>query len=380
MAENPYNPTKAPEARAASGGYTKRKYRAIVPGDLKQGAGDVAVTLVSVLVPIYNVEKYLRQCADSVLAQTHANIEVILVDDGSTDSSGSIADEHARADGRVQVIHKPNSGYGDSLNRALAESHGEWIAIVEPDDWVEPTMIETLLATAREFETTERRIDLVKADYVRVVNEREGASHEEPSAYAGVMAPTHQPFSIDEFPVPLRLHPSIWTALYRKPFLDELGIRFKPIPGAGWADNPFFLETMVAARAIAWSPEPVYHYREFEDGTLSHLRDWHIIADRWREMNDVLDKYDVRVPSILEAHACRGCAYLQMLQKDFEQTGELVLAAREMAETIEFDLVRRSSSIPMDYKLAYARCLPAGKGLELLSGWVSMQFRSRMGL
>lgn len=338
------------------------------------------MTLVSVLVPIYNVEKYLRQCVDSVLAQTHEAIEVILVDDGSTDGSGGIADEYSRRDDRVRVMHKPNSGYGDSLNRALSESHGEWVSIVEPDDWVEPTMIERLLATAREFETTGKRIDLVKGDYMRVVNEREGASHEEPSAYAGAMAPTHQPFSIDEFPAPLRLHPSIWTALYRMAFLDEFGIRFKPIPGAGWADNPFFLETMVAARAIAWNPEPVYHYREFEDGTLSHLRDWRIIVDRWREMNDVLDKYDAHMPSILEAHACRGCAYLQMLHDDFEQTGELVSAAWEMASMLDFDLIRHSSSIPIGYKRAYSCYLPYSRGLGLLSGWVAMQFHSRLGL
>lgn len=340
--------------------------------------GGFWVTVVSVLVPIFNVEKYLRQCVDSILSQTREDIEIVLIDDGSTDSSGFIADEYATRDERVQVIHKPNSGYGDSMNRGLLESHGEWIAIVEPDDWVEPTMVASLLNKAEEYESAERPIDIVKGDYLRVINEPGKDPREELSAYATMMHPSSQPFTIDECPTPLRLHPSIWTALYRRAFLDELGIRFLPIPGAGWADNPFFLEVMIAARSIVYVGEPVYHYREFEDGTISHLKDWRVIPARWAEMEAVLRKYDVHVPAILEAHDCRGCAYLQMLHEDFEQTDELVEAARAMARNIDLDLVSRSAEIPKEYKLAYSGYLPASGRMRLLTGWLAMQMRERI--
>lgn len=336
------------------------------------------MALVSVLVPIYNVDEYVRQCVESILAQTQGELEVMLIDDGSTDASGSIADEYALHDERVRVIHKPNSGYGDSMNRGLSESHGEWIAIVEPDDWVEPTMIELLLDAVEAQRSSNRPIDIVKADYLRVIGGSSGEEHDEPSAYATLMRSPLRPFSIDECPTPLRLHPSIWTALYRKAFLDEFGIRFLPIPGAGWADNPFFLETMIAARSIVYVDEPVYHYREFEDGTLSHLKNWRIICDRWAEMQDVLAKYDVHMPTILEAHACRGCAYLQMLHDDFEQTDELVRAARAMAQTLDLGVVSGSENIPKEYKAALGAYLTARERAVLFLGWIGMQMRSRM--
>ena len=382
-------PTKAPEAvlrarrRRPVSSPTRKLYyahRLLVSGCYYfEIVGDAGMTLVSILVPIYNVDKYLRQCVSSILAQTYERIEVFLIDDGSTDESGRIADEFGALDERVHVLHKPNSGYGDSLNAGLAQSKGEWIAIVEPDDWVEATMVEVLLAAAEQHETVERRVDIVKGDYVRVVNELGRGSRELPSAHASIQRPESQPFSIDEWPLILCLHPSIWTALYRREFLDEFGILFRPIPGAGWADNPFFLETMIAARSIVYVDAPVYRYREFEDGTISHLRDWHTIIDRWYEMAEILTKYDMQIPAVLEAHACRGCAYLQMLRKDFEQTEELVGAAEGMAHTIDLDIVRSSSIIPKEYKLAYGSYLSIADRATLLFGWCAMQVNGRLG-
>ena len=336
------------------------------------------VPKVSVLVPIYNVEPFLRQCIESLLGQSCADIEIILLDDGSTDGGAAIVDEYGRHDARIQIVHKTNSGYGDSLNQGLSLAKGEWISIVEPDDWAEPTMMERLLAEAEAAEVSGRRIDIVKGSYRRVIADASGLTRCEESVLSEVVNPPHQPFSLDECPDFLYLHPSIWSALYRREFLDEFDIRFEPIPGAGWADNPFFIETMVAARSIVFLREPVYNYREFEDGTISHLKDWRVIIDRWADMLDVLERYDVHIPAVLEAHYCRGCAYLQMIRWDFEQTDELVQAARAMAATIDLDQVRRSSLIPKEYKSAYAHYLSMGDGAKLLGGWIAMQVRGRM--
>lgn len=97
---------------------------------------------VSIVIPIYNVERYLRQCLDSVVNQTLKDIEIICVDDGSTDSSPDIIKEYVDKDPRVKVITKPNSGYGNSMNRGFDMAEGEYIGIVESDDYADPDMFE----------------------------------------------------------------------------------------------------------------------------------------------------------------------------------------------------------------------------------------------
>lgn len=101
--------------------------------------------MISVIIPVYNVDRYLGECLDSVLAQTVKELEVILVDDGSTDRSGEICDMYAERDARVKVIHQPNSGRSAARNAALAAASGEYVGFVDSDDWIEPRMYETLL-------------------------------------------------------------------------------------------------------------------------------------------------------------------------------------------------------------------------------------------
>ena len=92
--------------------------------------------LISVIVPVYGVEAYLNQCIDSILAQTHKNLEIILVDDGSPDRCPTICDEYARKDSRVRVIHKKNGGLSDARNAGLEIATGEYIGFVDSDDWI----------------------------------------------------------------------------------------------------------------------------------------------------------------------------------------------------------------------------------------------------
>ena len=90
--------------------------------------------LISIIVPVYKVEKYLRRCIDSILAQTYQNIEVLLIDDGSPDNSGEICDEYAERDSRVRVFHKPNGGVSSARNLGLKEAKGQYIGFVDADD------------------------------------------------------------------------------------------------------------------------------------------------------------------------------------------------------------------------------------------------------
>lgn len=101
--------------------------------------------LVSVIVPIYNVDKYLKKCVESVLAQTYAELEIILVDDGSTDGSSKICDEYIEKDSRILVIHKPNGGLSDARNAGLDKAHGEYLVFIDSDDYIHPDMIKILL-------------------------------------------------------------------------------------------------------------------------------------------------------------------------------------------------------------------------------------------
>ena len=102
--------------------------------------------IISVIVPVYNVEKYLRRCLNSILSQTVTSIEVILVDDGSTDSSGSICDEYASKDNRITVIHQRNYGVSVARNTGLSIAHGEYIGFCDPDDFIAPEMYEVMLS------------------------------------------------------------------------------------------------------------------------------------------------------------------------------------------------------------------------------------------
>lgn len=100
--------------------------------------------LISVIVPVYNCEKYLKECIDSIVGQTYRNLEIILVDDGSVDSSGIICDEYAQRDNRIKVIHKKNGGQQDARSAGIAISSGSFIGFVDSDDWIDPDMYEYL--------------------------------------------------------------------------------------------------------------------------------------------------------------------------------------------------------------------------------------------
>lgn len=127
-------------------------------------------TIVSVIIPVYNVEKYLRECIDSVLAQTYTDFELLLIDDGSTDSSGAICDKYAEQDSRVKVFHKPNGGVSSARNLGLDNAKGEYLIFLDADDyWCELTAMEQMYNVA-----VKNSIDIVRGEYVAVdINGRE---------------------------------------------------------------------------------------------------------------------------------------------------------------------------------------------------------------
>ena len=105
---------------------------------------NVSDPLISVIVPVYNVDKYLSKCIDSIVAQTYSNLEIILVDDGSKDTSGAICDEYEKKDSRIRVIHKENGGLSDARNCGIAAARGDYIGLIDSDDYIDEDMYSTL--------------------------------------------------------------------------------------------------------------------------------------------------------------------------------------------------------------------------------------------
>lgn len=314
--------------------------------------------LVSVVIPIYNVEATLDECLRSIEAQTHRELEIICVNDGATDGSAAIAREHAARDARYVLVEKPNEGYGASCNRGISLARGTWVAIVEPDDVVEPSWIEGLLSCAALYGGA-AEVDVVKAPYWRVFPGADGGAPVRVACpYQGRVRPAAQPFSIGDGIELMLHHPAIWSALYRRGYLVEKGIRFLEIPGAGWADNPFLVETLCRTGRIAYTDEPGYCYRErdLDEAESFAARSPRVPLERWNDMMDAAERAGVDDQRVLEALALRGVNYALItasaVGEDAPEVRELI--AHSMGRLDE-GLVLKSSLVSPAGKRLFAR-------------------------
>lgn len=212
---------------------------------------------VSIVIPTYNVENYLRECMESVINQTLSDIEIICINDGSTDGSLKILREYADRDERVILIDKKNEGYGVGMNTGMDIATGEYIGIVEPDDFVPLTMYEDLYNIAKENE-----LDFVKADFYRFTrDERTGKlnlvyNRLDPSGenYNQVISPFEKPY-VTKFIM------NTWSGIYRRQFIEEHHIRYNTTPGAAFQDNGFFWQTFMYAKRCMFLDRPYYMNR-----------------------------------------------------------------------------------------------------------------------
>ncbi|MBR0460462.1 glycosyltransferase [Candidatus Saccharibacteria bacterium] len=205
---------------------------------------------VSILVPIYNTEKYLDEALKSLTAQTLTDTEIILINDGSTDGSSKIIQQYATSDKRIKVITKKNTGYGDSMNQGLKTAKGEYVGILEPDDFAEPDMFKTLYSLAHKFNA-----DMAKGNYYFHQHGQDKISQ--------IIKPDEAGKLIDPLKNQHIFHqpPDIWSAIYRRDFLIKHNINFLPTPGAAYQDVGFNFKVLASTHRVVYTTKPVMHYR-----------------------------------------------------------------------------------------------------------------------
>lgn len=214
---------------------------------------------VSVLVPIYNVEKYLEQCLDSIINQTLKEIEIICLNDGSTDKSLEILEKYAVQDNRINIINKENSGYGATLNIGLKQAKGEYISIIESDDFIDLNMLKEMYEKAKIDD-----LDILKADwflYFEADNQTYMAN-KIPLIDEVTNAKKHK----ELFLIP----PSVWSSIFKKAFLDKHNIRFLETPGASFQDTSFSFKTTALATKVKTINKAFYYYRQDNSNSSIH--------------------------------------------------------------------------------------------------------------
>lgn len=219
--------------------------------EIKIGKAKNATPMVSIVVPVYNAEKTLRKCVDSILSQEYEDFELILIDDGSADSSGKICDEYAGVDSRIRVIHKENSGVSASRNLAIEQARGKYLQFVDSDDWISRDATRSFVERAEQY-----GCDMVVSDFYRVVDGRMSQKGDIPER--GV-------FTLEEYAAYMMKSPAdfyygvLWNKLYRRDIVMENGIRMDP--GIKWCEDFMFnLEYLRRARVFYSIHSPLYYY------------------------------------------------------------------------------------------------------------------------
>ena len=211
---------------------------------------------ISIIVPIYNTEQYLHRCIDSVLAQSYKDFELLLIDDGSKDSSGTICDEYAEKDSRVRVFHKENGGLTSARNAGLAIASGEWIMHLDGDDWIEQDMLERLIQKGEDTGA-----DIVMGDFLFAYSDRD-------ILYSLPDWDNNKTASLNRYIT------SVWTCVWggiHKRSLYEV-YQLKSPQGVTYCEDfHLIVRLCYHARKVVNIHQPFYHYRQQEGSVMHNL-------------------------------------------------------------------------------------------------------------
>lgn len=293
---------------------------------------------VTVIVPFYNSEKYICECVESLLNQTLKELEIICIDDGSTDDSSNIVQGYAQRDDRIILISKPNKGYGHSMNLGLDLAKGEYVGILESDDYVVSSMFERLYDVANKND-----LDFVKSDFSRFyrigdieINQVDKICKGNHSWYCRLLNP-----SVD--PNLLNIHMHTWTGIYKSEFIDKYGIRYNETPGASYQDIGFWFQTFCLANRAMFLNETFYHLRRDnpnssirnKEKVYSAAEEYEFILEFLKENPDMYEhfirmyhkkKYNIYMFTLNRIDDRYRLEFLELIQKEFSQAqsdGEL---------------------------------------------------------
>ncbi|MBE6913977.1 MAG: glycosyltransferase family 2 protein, partial [Ruminococcaceae bacterium] len=298
---------------------------------------------VSVIVPVYKVDRYLTQCLNSIVNQTMEELEIIIVDEGDQDRCREIIDYFEAHDPRIVAPHQKNGGYGASCNLGFDMARGEYIAIIESDDWIEPEMFEEMYAYAEALDA-----DMVKTPFWDYFSDgrRFDCWHRR---LAQEQLPAFQTFATKEFPMLLRIHPSLWSCLYKTTYVRETNLRFVQAKGGAYVDQKFRVDSLVATEKIAWLDKPYYNYRvDSADSTANNFK-FSSMLQRWKELHEEYDNpefYRHYLPALLEEEhrACLGRIW------NVKATDKELEAIQYNLQFIPQEAIEQSRTLPEDMR------------------------------
>lgn len=225
----------------------------------------------SVIVPVYKVEEYLEKCVQSILAQTERDFELILVDDGSPDRCGALCDSLAQTDPRIRVIHQENQGLGGARNTGIREARGDWLLLVDSDDWIEPKILEKAMEAGLREEA-----DLVMFAF-RTVDEQ----GRELGVFREDM-PKERGIGLQEHKEALLTAPCAWNKLYRRSFFQGTGLAYPP--RVWYEDLRTTPKLMAKAGRMVFLDEVGYNYLQRQGSIMKSAN-----LERNREILDAFD-------------------------------------------------------------------------------------------
>lgn len=209
---------------------------------------------LSIVVPVCNVEKYLDECLESIENQTFHDLEIICVNDGSKDSSLDILKAHAERDERIRIIDKPNAGYGHTMNKGIEAATGEYVGIVESDDFIEPDMFQTLMDRA-----VASNLDIVRCNYWLYWSQPDSRDVFFEAFRKDVANQVFNPRDVEQcfyFP------PALWSSIVRRDLLVDNGLKLLETPGASYQDTSFSFKIWAYAKRAELVYQPYLHYRQ----------------------------------------------------------------------------------------------------------------------
>ena len=242
--------------------------------------------IISVIVPVYNVEKYLKKCLDSILDQTFGNIEIICVNAGSTDNSRKILSEYAKKDCRIKITDKENGGLSSARNAGLKVAQGEYISFIDSDDWVDKTMLEKLYKSMTELNT-----DITICAVHQFDEKKQCIDDSNPYYTLGFFNETfdNKAFTYKELkPFIMDVCVMAWNKLYRRSTIDECKAEFPD--GLIWEDGPFFFSILFKNKKVSIVRDFLYYYRINRKGS--------IVEKGGKQFLDIIDVVELMFNSI----------------------------------------------------------------------------------